>query len=411
MKIDRRNALALLTLPALPPMAWGAAPREGARPGPYMLGADVTWIAEDEAAGARFFVGGERKDPFAILKDAGFNYVRLRIFVDPARGYSAGDPANAWGGLRQIVKLGRRVKQAGMGLALSFHFSDTWADPEHQQPPAAWVGLEPARMAGEVQTHVRGTLRAMRAGGAPVDMAVIGNETTFGILWPQGRVKLSTSTGNPVTDANHRKAGPVGGFDGFAAFLKAGIAGAREAEPGVLIQLHNHLGRHWPIVREWTDALLARGVDFDVLGLSCYQQQAEGDWERTFREFTARYPGKGVLVAEYSSRKRYLNDLVHDLPGERGWGSFIWEPTRHQEAIFDKNGRDAGGGPRPNLLSQGLNSAEAPGGAAPVAAAAPPAAPTGPRKPGEGGDYIGNRQLAVYQRIAQDYGLSSATAR
>ena len=144
----------------------------------------------------------------------------------------------------------------------------------------------------------------MRAGGAPVDIAVIGNETTFGILWPHGRVKLSTPTGNPVTDANHAKVGQVGGFDAFAALLRAGIAGARRAEPDIAIQLHNHLGRHWGIVREWTDALVARNVDFDVIGFSAYQQLAQGDWANSFNQFLKHYPGKGLLVAEYSSRKR-----------------------------------------------------------------------------------------------------------
>ncbi|UIJ45024.1 arabinogalactan endo-1,4-beta-galactosidase [Sphingomonas cannabina] len=400
--IGRREALGLLALSALS-SPLHAARRTGARPGPYMLGADITWIAEDEAAGARYFVGGVQRDPIAILKDAGFNWIRLRMFVDPARGYSARAPDRAWGGLARTVELGRRVKAADMGLALSFHFSDTWADPEHQGVPAAWRGLDLGGLAGAVEAHVRDSLRAMRAGGAPVDMAVIGNEISFGMLWPQGRVRLTTPTGNPVTDANHRNAGQVGGFDALALLLRAGIAGARAAEPAVLIQLHNHLGRHWPIVREWTDALVARNVDFDVIGLSCYQQLAQGDWERTFRNFIRRYPEKGLLVAEYSSRKRYINDLVHALPGKRGWGTFIWEPTRHQEAVFDLDGRNAGGGPKPDLLSQGLNGAEAPGGLA--RAAAPPAPPPPPPRLGRGGDYRANAWLDEYRRMAKDYGL------
>lgn len=368
-----------------------------------MLGADISWIAEDEAAGARYFVGGVRKDPILLLREAGFNWIRLRMFVDPERGYSSAEPDKAWGGLRQTIALGRRVKAAGMGLALSFHYSDTWADPEHQQVPSAWRDLGLKELAQAVEAHTRDSLGAMRAGGAPVDMAVIGNEITFGMLWPHGRVKLSTPTGNPVTDANHRRAGPVGGWDSLAQLLRAGIAGARAAEPTVLIQLHNHLGRHWDIVREWVDALIARGVPFDVLGLSCYQQRAQGDWARTFAEFVRRYPDKGLLVAEYSARKRYLNDLVHRLPGKRGWGSFIWEPTRHQEAVFDLEGRNAGGGPKPDLLSQGVNSAEAPGGAKKKEQPAPP--PPSPRRLGRGGDYVANAHLEEYRRMAADYRL------
>lgn len=401
--LRRRDALGLVMLPVLAGPLLAAPKKDGARPGPFMLGADISWVPEDEAAGARYLQAGVARDPIAILKDAGFNYIRLRMFVDPARGYSKREPDMAWGGLAQTIKLGRRVKAAGMGLALSFHYSDTWADPEHQAPPAAWQGLDLGGLARAVEAHTRDSMLAMRAGGAPVDMAVIGNEITFGMLWPQGRVRISTPTGNPTTDANHRSAGPVGGFDALGALLRAGIVGAKTAEPEVLIQLHNHLGRHWPILREWTDALIARGVDFDVLGVSCYQQLAQGDWANSFARFVERYPDKGLLVAEYSSRKRYVNDLVHDLPGKCGWGSFIWEPIRHQEALFDLNGRNAGGGPRPDLLAQGLNDAEAPGGAN----AAPPPPPPPPPSPrmGKGGDYVANAFLDTYRTIARDYRL------
>lgn len=398
--LTRRAALAATALPLLASPAFAAPKKTGARPGPFLIGADISWIPEDEAAGARYFVGDVRKDPIILLRDAGFNAIRLRIFVDPAKGYSRREPDKAWAGLAQTIKLGRRIRDAGLYLVLSFHYSDIWADPEHQGVPASWAGYDLPKLAKAVKAHTHDTLVAMRAGGAPVDMAVIGNETTFGILWPHGRVKLSTPTGNPVTDANHAKVGAVGGFDAFAALLRAGIAGARRAEPAIAIQLHNHLGRHWGIVREWTDALIARKVDFDVIGFSCYQQREQGDWATTFDQFLARYPGKGLLVAEYSSRKRYLNDLVHALPDRRGWGTFIWEPTRHQEALFDREGRNAGEGAKPDLLSQGINSAEAPGG---LASAPPPPKPeqTGPI--GEGGDYIANPLFDLYAQMAKDY--------
>lgn len=400
---DRRTMLAASGLAALgmalPQVAFGGT-KNGARPGPYLIGADISWIPEDEAAGARYFIDGVQKDPILLLRDAGFNAIRLRIFVDPAKGYAKREPDKAWAGLAQTIKLGRRIREAGLYLVLSFHYSDTWADPEHQGVPAAWAGYDLPQLAKAVEAHTHDTLVAMRAGGAPVDMAVIGNETTFGMLWPHGRVKLSTSTGNPVTDANHAKVGAVGGFDGFAQLLCAGIAGARRAEPDVKIQLHNHLGRHWPIVREWTDALIARKVDFDVIGFSCYQQRAQGDWATSFSEFVKRYPDKGLLVAEYSSRKRYINDLVHALPGKHGWGAFIWEPTRHQEAIFDQDGHNAGEGAKPDLIAQGLNSAEAPGGLV-SAQAAPKPEPTGPM--GKGGDYVANDLLKLYGEMAKAY--------
>jgi len=411
----RTLVLAGLAAPLLPGVAWAANANAvpGARPGPFMLGADVTWIAEDEAAGAEYFLHGVKTEPLLILKNAGFNYVRLRTFVNPENGYSRRDPAQKWGGLTQTLKLARRIKALDLGLALSFHYSDTWADPEHQSPPAAWADMSLDEMARALQAYTHDSLKTLKDAGAPVDMAVIGNETTFGMMWPKGRVPLMAPTGNATTDANHANVVGIGGFDGFATLLKAGIAGARAADPKIKVQLHSHLGRQWANVRRWTDELVKRGVDFDVLGLSCYQQAQEGNWEETMAEFLKRFPGKGVLVAEYSSRKRYVNDIVRALPDQRGWGTFVWEPTRHQEAIFDRNGRNAGEGPRPNLLSQGANAAEAPGGLAasrpPAAAsrAAPVAAPSGQQPLGRGGRYDANSLLDDYRRIAKDYGLQN----
>src|SRR6476469_4086152 len=65
-------------------------PVRAARTGPFIIGADISWIPEDEAAGATYFDHGVQKDIFTILKDHGFNYIRLRVFVNPhsARGYA-----------------------------------------------------------------------------------------------------------------------------------------------------------------------------------------------------------------------------------------------------------------------------------------------------------------------------------
>lgn len=395
-----------LGLSAVAAGAWFAMPSRAAvgpgRPGDYILGADISWIPEDEAAGAEYYLDGKRQDIFTILTGAGFNWVRLRLFVNPENGYSAGKKDSPWCGLEQTIKLARRVKAAGMKIALTFHYSDTWADPQHQDKPAAWASLSFPDLVKAVAAHTRDSLTAMKAAGVAPDMVHVGNEVTFGMLWPEGRVALAVATGNPATDAVHLKPEGIGGYDRFATLLKAGIAATREVLPQASIMLHNHLGRHWVIVREWTDALLAHGVDFDLVGFSCYQQLAEGDWERTFTEFVKRYPKLGFCAVEYSGRKEYLNDLVFNAPAKRGWGSFIWEPTRHQEAVFDKDGRNAGGGAKPNLLSQGINSAEAPGAVPP--GVPPPPPPSGPKRHGEGGRYEANSFLGLYHGLSRKYG-------
>ena len=183
-------------------------------------------------------------------------------------------------------------------------------------------------------------------------------------LWPDGRAK------------DH--------FDQFALLLKSGIAAARDVDPSIKIVLHHDKGRNAKVVRPWLDGLIARGVDFDIIGLSCNDTGSPDNWKASFEELAENYTQYGLIAAEYSYHKRELNDAVFHAPGPRGLGSFIWEPTRHHEAIFDQSGRNAGAATtRP-------------------ASASRPA--TGPGHRPRTGRYDTNALIDLYPRMARDYG-------
>jgi len=156
------------------------------------------------------------------------------------------------------------------------------------------------------------------------------------MLWPDGRAASSTTS--------HQ-------FDNFAELVKAGTAATRDVDPKIKIVLHHDKGNNNKAVRWWLDNLISRGVRFDIIGLSCNTDGPAESWKANFDDLAARYPQYGLLAAEYSYRKRELNDIVYHAPDRRGLGSFIWEPTRHHEAIFDQNNQSAGAGtqrpPRP----------------------------------------------------------------
>jgi hypothetical protein len=47
---------------------------------------------------------------------------------------------------------------------------------------------------------------------------------------------------------------------------------------------------------------------------------------------------------------------MFNTPNQKGLGTFIWEPTRHREALFDKDGKNAGGGQASNFTTDdGIN--------------------------------------------------------
>ena len=286
------------------------------RDGPFLIGADISWIQEDEANGTAYYDHGQRQDIVQILKDHGFNCIRLRVFVNPgsARGYAA-TSKEPFCDLAHTLAMARRAHDAGMSLLIDFHYSDTWADPGKQFKPAAWEKLDFPGLCKAVHDHTFEVLTALKKQGTVPAVVQIGNETTNGMLWPDGRLPQS--------------------FDQFAQLLKSGIAGAREVDPSIRIVLHHDKGRNNQAVRGWLDALISRGVQFDVIGLSCNDTGSPAKWEENFDDLAVRYPQYGLIAAEYSYHKRELNDAVFNAPDHRGLGTFIWEPTRHHEAIFD----------------------------------------------------------------------------
>jgi beta-galactosidase len=152
-----------------------------------ILGADISFLPELEARGISFSDNGNAKDAIQILKDHGFNYVRLRIFNDPSRddGYS---PKKGFCDLQHTKDMAKRVKQAGMKLLLDFHYSDYWADPGKQYKPAAWKNLSFTDLKKSVYEYTKKVIQELKDQGTVPDMVQIGNEINHGMIWPEGSV-------------------------------------------------------------------------------------------------------------------------------------------------------------------------------------------------------------------------------
>ena len=75
-----------------------------------------------------------------------------------------------------------------MRVMIDFHFSDTWADPGHQEMPAAWQGLSLEGVQKAMAQHVRQTLFALQDVSIVPEWVQVGNETTPGMMLPMGSV-------------------------------------------------------------------------------------------------------------------------------------------------------------------------------------------------------------------------------
>jgi arabinogalactan endo-1,4-beta-galactosidase len=182
------------------PLLAGAAASAAPAPEPFVRGADVSMLLELEKAGAVYRDAGQPKDAVRILRDRGVNLFRLRLFVNPQKDY-----AKCWGAtqdLDAVRALARRVKAAGAKWLLDLHYSDTWADPAHQDKPAAWKDLDLPALEKKVEEYTAGVVAELRKEGLRPDWIQVGNEITPGFLWPDGKLdKTEASWDAPASAA------------------------------------------------------------------------------------------------------------------------------------------------------------------------------------------------------------------
>ncbi|MFH8448143.1 arabinogalactan endo-beta-1,4-galactanase [Streptomyces fungicidicus] len=295
-------------------------------------GADISSLPKSEARGGVYrTASGTAGDPVAILRSAGMNYARLKVWVDPADGFN--DKA-------RVLALAKRIKAQGMKLLVDFHYSDAWADPGKQNKPAAWAGHGYGQLKKDVYDHTYDVLSALKSQGTTADMVQVGNEINGGMLWNEG------------SSAN---------WPQLAGLLNSGYDAVKAVSPSTVAALHLAEGGDLEGTRWWFDNAVSHGVRFDAIGLSYY-----GYWHGTLHDFqttlddaATRY-GKPVFVAETAypfrldsedgleniidldselvpgypastaGQTRWMNDvasIVEAVPNGRGLGVFYWEAT------------------------------------------------------------------------------------
>jgi beta-galactosidase len=282
-----------------------------------MIGADISFLPQLEAKGIKFSDQGQQKDAVEILKDHGFNYIRLRIFHSPANdsGYS---PKTGFCDLAHTLQMAKRVKAAGMKLLLDFHYSDYWADPEKQYKPKAWRNLSFNQLKDSVYSYTRMVIQALKDQGTAPDMVQVGNEINHGMIWPEGHV-------------SH--------LDSLTQLIKAGTKATLDVNPSTMMLLHVALGGQHDESEFFIEQMVSRGVHFDVIGESYYPKW-HGTLDDLRNNLTALSKKYGdVIVVEYSQMKKEIHDIIFNLPGGKGKGTCIWEPLNTWEKIFDNTGK------------------------------------------------------------------------
>jgi len=275
------------------------------------LGADLSFTPQELAAGATFSYHGGAGTPVQIMREAGANYVRMRIWVDPPPGYND---------LASDLALARQVHAAGMKIYLDIHYSDFWADPQEQTIPAAWQGQDLAQLTTTVQSDTQQVISAFARQGTPVDMVSIGNEIRNGILWPIGEINCASGTS-------------CGGWSNLAQLLKAGVAGAQAGNPPghkLLIMMHYDQGGNEALSAAFYSELEQNGVPFDVIGLSYYSILGDGPltgFKANVDNLATEFR-KPIVVAEtqYPWTLANGNSPIGDSTGDFAWETSQLDP-------------------------------------------------------------------------------------
>ncbi len=245
----------------------------------FVRAVDISFLPQIRASGiSTYNREGHTEDMLTSLKNAGVNCVRLRLWNNPSDGHS---------GLEEVAALSEEIRQLGMKVWLTVHYSDTWADPGNQLKPALWQNISFNALKDSVYAFTQQAVTHIQP-----DIIQIGNEINNGFLWPDG------SAGN---------------MTGFRSLLESGIKAVRKSDTTIRIMLH-YAGH--------TDAPSffnqMQQLDYDQVGISYYPIWHGRDinaLQESLHELSSQ-TGKEVLIAETSYPFTFgWNDWTNNIIG------------------------------------------------------------------------------------------------
>ena len=302
----------------------------------FYFGADLSYVNEMEDCGVVYKdANNSIKNPFSIFKESGANLVRVRLWHNPSW--------TQYSNYEDVKKTIAKAKAEGMKVLLDFHYSDTWADPQNQEIPAAWASqLNNTEALGELlYNYTYSTLENLSNSNLLPDIVQVGNEIN-GMILQQGALKW------PID------------WQRNSYLLNKGILAVRDIsalknkEIGVMLHIAQPENGLW-----WFEQATQNGViDFDWIGLSYYPKWSEYTLDNVSNAFETlistynkrlmvvetAYPftledsdsagnilGEDALIAGYPATEQgqlnFLNKLVEVIESSGGEGLIYWEPA------------------------------------------------------------------------------------
>jgi len=241
-----------------------------------------------------------------------------------------------------VKKIISRAKAEWMYVLLDFHYSDTWADPEVQETPKAWVGqIENTEALGDLlYNYTCEIFSNLAIANLLPDIVQVGNEIN-GMILQQGELK-------PIN------------WERNSDLLNKGINAIRDIsiernkKIGVMLHIAQPENGLW-----WFEKATKNGVtDFDWIELSYYPKWSSyslstissalttliNTYKKRLMIVETAYPftleiadaagnilGEDALIsgclATEQGRLDYLNELKEVVQNAGGKGLFYWAPA------------------------------------------------------------------------------------
>ena len=240
----------------------------------FYHGIDVSSAKALYDNGTKFYnEDGIEQSLFYILKDAGVNWIRLKLWVDPqtSTGVSYGGGES---NLDNTLWMAKEVKAAGMKFLLDFHYSDYWTHPGQQILPKAWKDAGSASaLASYIKSYTQEALEAFEDIDCLPDMVQLGNEISSGnFLQKPGSGNSFNAYGEPdyLTGKSNFNYQGTSGSANMVTYLTAASEGVDLVDSSIKKVIHWAKGSTFTAgtINSFYSALSS--VDYDYAGLSIY---------------------------------------------------------------------------------------------------------------------------------------------
>lgn len=261
---------------------------------------DLSFLPQMEEAGMVFKdENGKAMDVLDLVKAAGVNTIRVRIWHQPKDKHS---------GLDEVKSFAKRIKAKNLKLWLCIHYSDTWADPGNQEAPKAWSGLPLAIFKDSMVNYTKMLMREIKP-----ELVQAGNEINSGFCWEIARF----DNGN-----------------NFFELLNAANLAIKEVDPNAFRIVHyagtRDAGYFFNILKQ-------KSVDFDWVGLSYYPiwHGKSPDTAGLIMDQLYALLNKPVMIAETAYPFTFgWNDWTNNVVGDSSQLVAGYPPTLNGQKDF-----------------------------------------------------------------------------